>query len=134
MYTTLIAWLKTYTDLYLTSYYDDYGQPRWFLRDIVNVTITGNDDEDVIPSGMAKSVYPFTLQFHTGKINNSTDLLTTAFESLLSDLTQLYIFNNPITYESNNFKITNISHRPYEDESLFGYELQIDLTHWEYLT
>ena len=93
-----------------------------------------SDDEDAIPAGMAKSVYPFVLQFHQSKSGKTTDTLTTAFESLLSDLTQLYIYDNPITSGTYTFMITALNHTRYENDNLYGYELEIDITYMEYLT
>ena len=133
MYTTIIAWLKTYTDLYLKAYYDEKQELRWYLRDKTVVTLAKDGDPDEIPAGMAKSTYLFALEFHANKIN-STATLTTAFESLLRDLTVLYIYDNPIESGTYTWKITGLSHIPYENENLFGYRLEIDITYWEYLT
>jgi hypothetical protein len=131
MYSTLVAWLKSYTDLYLKAYYNDRGEPNWYMRDKTVVTLS-KDDDDTIPAGMAYSVYLFAIDFNTSKLNN-TETLTTAFESLLSDLTKLYIKDNPILTGTTYFKITNLSHIAQENENLFNYHLEIDLRYMETL-
>ena len=137
MYSTLVAWMKTYTDARsMSTWYDESSQPRWFMRDKVVVRVVKNDDDDAIPAGMAKSVYPFSFEFFTSKIGVTTSTLTTAFDNLLRDMTKLYIFDNPITTGTTTittFKITSLNHIAFEDADIFGHRLEIDLEYWEYL-
>lgn len=134
MYTTIVAWMKTYTDARsLSTWYDEANQPRWFIRDKVVVRQVKGDDDDAIPAGMAKSVYPFSFEFFTSKTGVTTSTLTTAFENLLRDMTKLYIFDNPIISGTTTLKITSINHIAFEDADLFGYRLEIDIEYWEYL-
>lgn len=134
MYSTIVAWFKTYTDARsLTLYYDESNQPRWFMRDKVVVRKVKSDDDDAIPAGMAKSLYPFSFEFYTSKTGVTTSTLTTAFENLLRDMTKLFIFDDTIISGTATLKITNLNHIAFEDADLFGYRLEIDIEYWEYL-
>ena len=135
MYTTIIAWLKTYTDLYLKAYYDGKQDPKWYVRDMTVVTLAKDGDPDEIPSGMAKSTYLLRLEFFKTKLNDTSDI-TTAFNNLLSDLTQLYLYDNPILPETYPFlKITRLAHAYVpESKNLYGYILEIDLVYGEYIS
>ena len=135
MYSKIITWFKTYSDLYLKAYYDDFGDPKWFSRELTSMIQAKNDDEDNIPSGMCKSLYTFTFQFFTNTSNPA--LLTTAFENLISDLTNLYIFDNPITFNTTSTLIIRaMKHVMIQDAETqeSGYRLDIDIETWGYIT
>ena len=129
MYSTILTWFKTYSDLYMKKYYDDRNEPIWTLRSNAVVSVLNNEDEDSVPCGATKTIYPFSFQFYTSR-NGDISTITTQFETLLDALEDLYRFDNWIVLTGNkHIKITALSHTQIEDDKNFGYQIDIDITY-----
>ena len=133
MYNEIITWFKLYSDLYMKDYYDIHGDPNWYTRgDTISTLVTDPEDPEYLPCGVARDVYLFTVDFYTPTTIDH-EIITTAFENLISDLRTLYIKNDmiDITFNSasTHIKITGLSHAPFENTADFGYRLHLDITH-----
>ena len=133
MYSQIITWFKTYSDTYLKDYYDNHGNPIWFLRTETDCTLLTPDSPDYKPCGVTQEIYYFAFQFYVAK-EKDTAVLEEAFLDLVDALLDLWTLDNTITLTDHAsatryIKIDKITHTAAENEGVFGYQLNLDIKH-----